>query len=99
MNPLQPSTICSTHPLSMLTDIACSPIHQFKCKKSGKCISNNFLCDTMKDCGAGDDSDEENCRKPMRTYYILNSSIHNTSAITAKSIRNQIRVNNSETPN
>ena len=42
-------------------------------------------------------------RMPNRYRYIykytMTSSIHNTSAIPAKSIRNQIRVNNSETPN
>ena len=38
------------------------PSDRFKCKKSGKCVYQSYVCDGEVDCGDGDDSDEkENC--------------------------------------
>ncbi|XP_063399693.1 low-density lipoprotein receptor-related protein 4-like [Mytilus trossulus] len=39
----------------------CSATNIFKCEKTGRCISINWICDGDSDCGYGDLSDEQNC--------------------------------------
>ncbi|ODM93787.1 Sortilin-related receptor [Orchesella cincta] len=56
----------------------CSDPSEFKCKTSGRCIPQSFLCDFDLDCGGPSDlSDEENCQghntcDPVRNFQCTN---------------------------
>ncbi|CAL8091762.1 unnamed protein product [Orchesella dallaii] len=39
----------------------CSDPNEFRCKVTGRCIPQSFLCDFDHDCGPNDHSDEEHC--------------------------------------
>lgn len=41
---------------------------QFQCKSTGRCIQNNWLCDSSEDCSDG--SDERHCSKCNTDAYL-----------------------------
>lgn len=56
---VQDNALLSGPPSSIMHH--CEPTYLFHCAVSGYCISNKLHCDGVKNCGAGDGSDEMNC--------------------------------------
>lgn len=42
--------------------------HSFKCKSTGRCVSEAWHCDGDEDCPDGSDEDPELCRKLLNNF-------------------------------